>query len=394
MFVSLLLDAGWRVNVATPDAKDLLHRLRVRNQADSAQLHVLEWNVLQRSFFQRIVGRLHRLIRPESVNDTQKVELDPRYLDPGEFGQRLSALQKKCKWRPAIVFNMYVDMYAPDPKRWEAFESQCSLPWAGIRFVPSEDAKEAYYQSGSLAGMCFLDEALCLKYRQLLPEKAFEYLPDITETAIPGSESELVREINAHAKGRKIVFLGGTLGGNKNLSSWYQLIAMADPSEWYFVQIGEMFEDTLSKEDAYELSKIKQHCPENLYIKLEYLPDEAMFNEVINASDVIFAVYRNFTISSNMPGKAAAFNKPILVADGHLMGQRVVHYGLGAVVPQDNVPMMLSALNTLMEPTALFEDNFQAYRDDFSLSALGQRWISFLHTCIAQSKQQIGKGLR
>jgi len=389
----LLLDAGWRVNVATPDAKDLLHRLRVRNQADSAQLHVLEWNVLQRSFFQRVLGRLHRLLRPASVIAAQTVELDPRYLDPGEFGHRLRALYKKCKWRPVIAFTMYMDMYAPDPKRWEAFELQGPLPWAGIRFVPSEIATEAYYQLNSCAGMCFLDETLCQKYRQLLPQKTFEYLPDITESALPAAASELVLNIKSRAKGRKIVFLGGTLGGNKNLSSWYQLVATADSSQWYFVQIGEMFEDTLSKEDLIELSKIKQYCPENLYIKLEYLPDEAMFNEVINASDVIFAVYRNFTISSNMPGKAAAFNKPILVAEGHLMGQRVAQYGLGAVVPQDDVAMMMSALQTLVQPLASLSDNFQAYRNDFSLSALGQRLIGFLQACIAQSRQQTGQGL-
>lgn len=387
MFVSLLLDAGWRVNVATPDAKDLLHRLQLRNQASSAQLHVLEWNVLQRSFFQRVVGRLHRLIRPAAALEAQGVELDPRYLDPGEFGERLTALQKKCKWPPAIAFNMYMDMYAPDAKRWGAFDSTRPLPWAGIRFVPSQTATEAYYQLSSLTGMCFLDESLCQQYQALLPQKVFEYLPDITENALPATQSELVRQINERAKGRKIVFLGGTIGGNKNLSKWYQLVSRADASQWYFVQIGEMFEDTLSQEDAIELAKIKLHCPENLYIKLEYLPDEAMFNEVINASDIIFAVYRNFTISSNMPGKAAAFNKPILVADGHLMGQRVAQYGLGAVVVQDDVTMMLSALQALVHPSTLLAGNFQAYRSAFSMNALGQRLIGFLHTCIAQSKQ-------
>ena len=59
--------------------------------------------------------------------------------------------------------------------------------------------------------------------------------------------------------------------------------------------------------------------PENFFSHTEYLPDETQFNAIINASDIIFAAYKDFTISSNMPGKAAAFDKPILVSTGYLL---------------------------------------------------------------------------
>jgi glycosyltransferase involved in cell wall biosynthesis len=278
-----------------------------------------------------------------------------------------------------------MDMYPTTGYSWQLFDTPNMMLWAGIRFVPTKDASEAYYKLPSLAGMCFLDEQVRDQYREALPEKYFAYLPDITETKLPDLQTDLLTEIKQRARGRKIVFLGGTLGGNKNLARWYQLIAQIDPEKWFFVQIGEMFENTLTEDDAHELAIIKQHCPENLYIKLAYLPDEAHFNEIIQSSDVIFAVYRDFPISSNMPGKAAAFDKPILVANGHLMGQRVLQYDIGMAVGQDDVPAMHAALNELVKNPGARRDKFAAYRQDFSIDALGKHFIEFLTDCMKQA---------
>ena len=383
MFVSILLDAGWRVNALTPDAQDLISRLKSKNQASLEQLHVLDWNVLRPSFAQRVVGRLQRMLGIQfSTHDNIK-DLDPRFLDPLEFARRINASIKKCKWRPSFVFNMYMDMYPSEDARWFQIESLNKLPWAGIRFVPTPEHSEIYYEQSALKGMCFLDESVCDQALRAMPQKAFGYLPDITENALPLTESALVCEIKNKARGRKIVFMGGTIGGNKNLACWYQLINQADAREFYFVQIGEMFEDTLTTADAAELAKIKKLCPDNLYIKLEYLPDEAMFNEVIQASDIIFAVYRNFKISSNMPGKAAVFNKPILVADGYLMGDRVSQYGIGLTVPEDDVDAMLTAISTLAHSSQSMANQFENYRRDFSIQALSQQLTGFLKKCMS-----------
>ena len=383
MFVSILLDAGWRVNALTPDAQDLIGRLKSKNQASLEQLHVLDWNVLRPSVVQRVVGRLQRMFGIQSSNQENTKDLDPRFLDPLEFGRRINASIKKCKWRPSFVFNMYMDMYPSEGARWFQFESLNKLSWAGIRFVPTPEHSEIYYKQSALKGMCFLDESVCDQALLAIPQKTFGYLPDITENALPLTESALVEEVKAKAKGRKIVFMGGTIGGNKNLACWYQLINQADARKFYFVQIGEMFEDTLTTADMSELAKIKKACPENLYIKLEYLPDEAMFNEVIQTSDIIFAVYRNFKISSNMPGKAAAFNKPILVAEGYLMGNRVSQYGIGLTVPEDNVDAMLTAITALAQSSQSTINQFENYRRDFSIQALSQHLTSFLKKCMS-----------
>lgn len=383
MFVSILLNAGWSVNALTPDAQELMRRLKSKNQASLERLQVLDWNILRPSIVQRVLCRLKRLVGIQSPNQDDTKDLDPRFLDPLEFGRRINTSIKKCKWQPSLVFNMYMDMYPSEGSRWLKFEELNQLPWAGIRFVPTTEHSEIYYKQTALKGMCFLDENVCKSACNALPHKIFDYLPDITDSALPLSESPLVQEIKNKANGRKIVFMGGTIGGNKNLAHWYQLINKADSKKFYFVQIGEMFEDTLSSDDVLELTKIKNQCPENLYIKLEYLPEEAMFNEVIQASDIIFAVYRNFKISSNMPGKAATFNKPILVAENYLMGDRVSQYGIGLTVAENDVNAMLVAINALVNASESMSSQFEAYRRDFSIEALSVHLIGFLKKCIS-----------
>jgi hypothetical protein len=385
LFISLLLKAGWRVCAATPDAADLVARLGLKGQEDSPRLQVLNWHLSPRTLTQRVLGRLRRLLNPLLGRPPDATPHDPRFLNPADFAKRVRMLRKQCQWRPAMVFNMYMDMYPTSRQSWQLFEWPKAMPWAGIRFVPTTDASEGYYGLREFAGMCFLDERVRDQYKQTLPGKCFAYLPDITEDQLPRTQTDLMTEIKQRASGRKIVFLGGTLGGTKNLRCWYQLIAQMNPEHWFFVQIGEMFEDTLSEADRRELAHIKQYCPENLFIKLAYLPDEAHFNEIIQGSDVIFAVYRDFAISSNMPGKAAAFDKPILVASGHLMGQRVVQYDIGMAVEQDDIPAMQAALHELVKPSATRRESFVAYRKDFSTVALSEHFIQFLTDCIHPS---------
>jgi glycosyltransferase involved in cell wall biosynthesis len=207
----------------------------------------------------------------------------------------------------------------------------------------------------------------------------------VTDASVPSAQSAFAAEIKQRASGRKIVFLGGTIGSNKNLSQWFRVIAQADPNKWYFVQVGEVHEQNLSTEDlaAYQCAQTSK--PENLFIYAEYLPDEQTFNEVIALSDVLFAVYRQFSISSNMLGKAAAFNKPILVADGYLMGDRVQKYQIGLAVPETDSSAMMHALTELVKPedrSVALPEHFAAYRQDFSYDALKQSLYCFIEQAL------------
>ena len=384
MFIGLLLEAGWRVLSLTPDGRQLSERLDVKGIAGRDRLQILTWrDDVRPHIVERIWLRLRRMIghcaRRAGLRKKRPVMPDPEasYLEPREFAQRVRAAIGEAQWSPDFVFNMYMDLYRTDVERWSKFDKSFKWPWGGIRFVPHPAPTEGYYQIASCAGMCLLDEAVSARYQKLLPAKAFACLPDITDARLPDEPTRLVGEIVRRAAGRKVVFLGGTIGGNKNLARWIELIALSDPEKWFFLQIGEINFNALTQADAHALAILEATPPENLLVHPEYLPDERGFNDVIRVSDIVFAVYRNFKISSNMLGKAAAFRKPIIVADNYLMGRRVTRYGIGRAVPENDSRQMLAAATDLVSNPIPVE-NFAAYLTDFSVDKMREALLAFL----------------
>ena len=398
LFVGFLLEAGWRVASLSMAADDLRERLARQRLADHPNLRILEWRAPQRSLYQRIRSKLFRISRQlitdattNEVDAAKLKNLEASYLQPHEFAQRVAdaTLQLGCK--PSFVFNMYMDLYRDDQLGWRPFAEIHQIPWAGIRFVPSSvPPSEAYYRLSSLKGMCFLDEHVRQDYVENLPEKVFEYLPDVTDTNLPVTQSSFARDITRRAAGRKIVFMGGTIGDKKNLRQWYRLSGLVNPVEWFFVQIGEVREQSLGPHDLSAYRQALLEPPANLFLHAQYLPDERTYNEVIALSDIVFAVYRKFSISSNMPGKAAAFENPILVAEGYLMGGRVNKYQIGLTVPEDDAAQMLQAVTVLAQPLAArsiaLPEHFAAYRQDFSHDALKSKFFNFLDQALALAK--------
>jgi glycosyltransferase involved in cell wall biosynthesis len=296
---------------------------------------------------------------------------------------------------------MYVDGYLPQAKVWadmvfsEAINSAAtaSIPWAGLCVTPEQISEQQasqtlprYYQLTGYQGTCFLDEALLQSYRTHYPTKHFEFLPDITETDLPTTPNPLALDIKRQAAGRTIVFMGGSIGKQKNLARWVDMVLNLDPAQWYFVQIGRINVNNLTPADEQALALLKQQQPANLYIHADYLPDETVFNAIIAASDVIFAVYRGFYRSSNMLSKAAYFEKPILVADRCLMGERVTKYEIGLAVPADHAECIQAGLASLLKLEGL-ANKFANYRADFNGSEFSRRLETFAKNCL--SKDQV-----
>ncbi|NMG33875.1 hypothetical protein GRF61_05345 [Azoarcus sp. TTM-91] len=431
MFVALMLEKGWKVLALTPDTGALMERLDQKGLANSPGLQLLDWNAHQprmrtylrgawqrwdrlgdRYFYHRagsettsglsfgeywkrrmcqaVVPFLFRASyyaytryrRRYLTSHSLAVEDPESYMAcPVDMARRVHAALRKARAKPALVFNMYMDTYRTSRPRWDEFAAINTLRWAGIRFVPPAMPEEPWYQLPSWRGMCILDERVRAAYSNELPDKVFGYLPDITETALPTDSTVFVREIHRRARGRKIVFLGGSIGGQKNLARWFELIRLADPGRWFFVQVGEIHRGTLTVEDVAALDAALAAPPENLLLHAEYLPDERVFNEVISTCDVVFAVYRRFSISSNMPGKAAHFRKPVLVSDRYLLGERVTRYGIGLGVDEDDAHAMLAGLACVMDKPVP-EACFSRYCSDFSLTELAGRLEGFLHDCL------------
>jgi hypothetical protein len=73
-------------------------------------------------------------------------------------------------------------------------------------------------------------------------------------------------------------------------------------------------------------------------------------NALMASSDVVFAAYRQFPNNSNILTKASVCERPLLVSDAYLMGNRVKEYELGEVLPEGDVEAMVSALRRMLGP--------------------------------------------
>ena len=98
--------------------------------------------------------------------------------------------------------------------------------------------------------------------------------------------------------------------------------------------------------------------------------------------DVVFAVYPNFTRSSGMLSKAALYRRPILVASGYCMAERVAAYRLGMSADQDSVAECETALRQLLSRGTPDAD-YDGFAKDFSFPAFESRLVDFLATCLA-----------
>lgn len=411
MFTHVLVNEGWNVLAASHDPESVRNKIIHRGLLPSEQWQVIGLSHSKndlRSFVRKLWSRWNTYALSKSYARTsmfnqgilylQKVMLSTRgkkniqnnmlpsaftHLDPTEFRNQINSIIDAYPEKILGIFNMYLDAYLPDPVSWMNFAFKQNLPWMGLCITPETKQSQGYYSLEQYQGTCFLDENVCIHYSEHLPEKHFAYLPDITETALLSIQTDLAKEIRACAKKRKIVFMGGSVGKQKNIARWLDLISKADPEKWFFVQVGRVNVNNLTPEDEAALEKVANHPIENLLIKPVYLKDEREFNNIIAISDVIYAVYRDFSRSSNMLSKAAYFEKPILVSDFGLMGSRVRQYGIGIAVNQDNTESMLKGLNSL-EHIQNINERFKAYRDAFSETVMQSTLSNFIHSCLGK----------
>lgn len=301
-------------------------------------------------------------------------------LHPASVANAVRKALTSTPWAPDFLLLMYHDQLMTKPRFWKDGTATIPIPWGGVRFMPfgAEDAgKEGYFRQAQFRGMCFLDEHAVSAYTAADPNRSFVFLPDVTNTNLPAQTPALVMEIQRRAAGRKVVLMCGSIEGRKNVSAFCQLALKADSALWFFAMVGQAHPHTFSQQDQSAVTRFIDAQEGNTFYCDTFFPDERDMNAVIQAADILFAAYKNFRISSNMPGKAAHFAKPILVSDGFLMGDRVRHYGIGMVVDQDDVQDMQGALERLAKnPVA--PEHFAMYRAEFSEQTAGDSLGKFL----------------
>lgn len=302
---------------------------------------------------------------------------------PANLAAAAQASLTNLPWRPDFFLSMYADLWMTNPAYWRPASVHVPLPWGGIRFMPLDNrhaATEGYFRDPMFRGLCFLDEDAVACYQSCRPEKIFGFLPDVANAELSLQPSTIAGEIRRRAAGRPIILLCGSVEGRKNARLFCEAARQPGAEDFLFAIVGQLHPATLDREERALLDEFAATRDGNTFFHDIYFECEGQMNAVIAAADIIFAVYRDFPISSNMLSKAATFRKPILVSDRFLMGRRVRRYGIGIAVPEEDASAMLAGLFSIPIKSIPVE-NFERYCADFSASALAAHLDCFLTDC-------------
>jgi hypothetical protein len=176
-------------------------------------------------------------------------------------------------------------------------------------------------------------------------------LPDFTDLQLEPS-SGLATKVKAMAGNRRIITLVGHLQRTKGLVNFTAAMKRPELKDAFFFLGGEVYWGEIDPPTRMSLLKLWEDT-ENLYCHLQRLSSEACLNQIIQASDVIYAVYSDFPNTSNIMTKAALLRKPILVSEGHLMADLTKHQSLGEVVPEDDVSAIAASLHRMIQDSYL-----------------------------------------
>jgi hypothetical protein len=271
-----------------------------------------------------------------------------------------------------------------------------SVPWSGLFMSGSDlrapvlrrsaERRVALLAASGCRGVALLDAFATGRIRLISPSLAVETLPDIADTTIEATNSALLDEVRSRAAGRKIVGLMGHLSEAKNLPIFLEIATSVRNRDIFFVLAGQF--EALSVHPAVRrrLALAVSGAWENVWARTGRIPSEGQFNALFNGSDAIFAVYRDFTRSSNILAKAALFRRPILVASGYCMADRVASYRLGLAVNQnDSADCEAGIRHLLAKGTS--DARYADFVEDNSLEKFRSRLAGFLSKCIEDSAQ-------
>ena len=430
LFAGALLSRGWRVHVITPDGTLIEQRLRQAYPSAHGALNVCDRTSVLRgpipcespidalySTASSALQRLHHRMQAEaqcaipsarrSVPDVllqrtlraltfllRSIHAATRGLfnqrlnisntSPLAFAHDVNLVAARIRSPKPVVLNLYVDLYRADDAQWRKFASALRHRWAGLNIDLTNSLPAGLLgASRTLRALFYINEDTVDFPASASQRLEYAWIPDVANDDLPEGRTELASEILQRAAGRKIVFLGGAIGGTKNLSTWYQAIQLADPARWYFIQIGAVNQSTLTTADQLNLKQILSVYPENLLIQDRYLPDEQAFKELIAISDVVWGLYRDFDRSSNVLGKAAVFRRPVIVSNRFLMGKRVRDYCIGAAIAEDAPEAVVAALDEL-SASPIPASCFERYIQDFGYPALSRRLDETLMRVLAK----------
>jgi len=290
----------------------------------------------------------------------------------------------------SLVFILWLDSYITRYLPACAVDAVMPTRFAGLYFHPAHLKMDAatgkfyrdllfylpLFRSRKLKFVAGFDERLINRLAECYRGVEFVTFPDIAEKHQPDLDNEMVREILARARKRKIVSLLGSLDRRKNVWEFFETARQCRDDDLFFVCVGKLHSERFSAEQLAAMREIEAKSPDRLYFHDGFIPSDRAFDALFYISDAVFAVYRDFPASSNMVVKSALFEKPIIVSDEHLMGELVREFQLGVTVGDERPQTLLGAIRQVVSQTAHGECDFERFNKTFSFenlkSALGR----------------------
>lgn len=231
----------------------------------------------------------------------------------------------------------------------------------GKRWMPKLLCPEISISEKHCIGLVSIDEVYVDAMRKRYDLPVF-YIPDMVDEAEPSLHHPVYNQIRSLAQGRTIVGLVGTLNERKNISLMYECIKRLPKEKFYFYFAGPS-----SPEMEAIQKRIQEEKRENVYFYLQNIPDGVEFNSILNASDILFLVYKT-SWSSNILTKAVMLRKKVLASNVGLVGERVKRYRLGYTVGINDMQSAVNLLEKLREET----DEAFGFDDYFALNNFSQ----------------------
>lgn len=172
--------------------------------------------------------------------------------------------------------------------------------------------------------------------------KLVQYLPDITDCSVDDADP-LPRQLGLEPKIRPIIGLLGHLRPSKGIRELISFARSAPDLDVIFLLAGSCRWEEFEIEDVEYIKRAIDEDP-RIVFHPERIPSEASYNALVRACDVLWAVYRDCPHSSNTIAKAVFFEKPVVVAEGHLMARLTQRYALGLVVVPGCVESIRAAI--------------------------------------------------
>ncbi len=288
---------------------------------------------------------------------------------------------------PDLIFFLYLDLMAEHAQNTSCLD-QYGVPWTGILFHPrlAQDTKasiEGYFTSQQARGGIFLVPAALPIYAETTPDLTFALAPDVADLELPAAPPMNACEMRQRAGDRTIVLQIGSISAHKDIPTLLDLIELADSSQFFFALIGEVHWHTFGAHQG-RIRTFFAHPPENVFILEGYVGDERDYNGLIAASDILYAVYQDFSSSSNSLAKAAGLGRPILVSERSLMGERVRRFDIGQTSPENNPKLILQRLQLLASRNRS-SFGFEAFNRQHSLDALKAQLATVIPSWLGQS---------